>query len=165
MQSFRSALAAGMPQLGLSIMYPSPGVIERIGPEWDWIWIDSQHGELDSRDVLAVVRACELVNRPAIVRVAGHEFGPIGLALDTNAAGVIVPCVDTPEQAKAIVDAAKFPPLGKRSYGGRRAIDLQGRSYSDHANQSVLLICQIESPQAIENADAIAAIDGVDALF
>jgi 4-hydroxy-2-oxoheptanedioate aldolase len=146
-------------------MYPAPGVIERIGPEWDWIWIDGQHGELEYSNVLALVRACDLVRRPAIVRVPGHEFGPIGLALDMGAAGVIVPCVDTPAQARAIVDAAKFPPLGKRSYGGRRPIDLLGRTYSDTANQDVLLVCQIESPQAIENADAIAAIEGVDALF
>jgi 2-keto-3-deoxy-L-rhamnonate aldolase RhmA len=112
-----------------------------------------------------MVRACELAQRPAIVRVPGHEFGPIGLALDTHPAGIIVPCVHTPEQARTIVDAAKFPPLGKRSYGGRRPIDLVGRDYSDHANRDVLLICQIESPQAIDNADAIAAIEGLDAIF
>jgi 4-hydroxy-2-oxoheptanedioate aldolase len=146
-------------------MYPPAGVIERIGPDWDWIWIDGQHGELGYSDLLGLVRACDLIKRPAIVRVPGHEFGPIGLALDMGSAGVIVPCVDTPAQAQAVVDAAKFPPLGKRSYGGRRPIDLLGRTYSDTANKDVLLVCQIESPQAIENADAIASIDGVDALF
>jgi 4-hydroxy-2-oxoheptanedioate aldolase len=165
MTPFRKALAAGVPQLGLSVMYPPAGVIERIGPDWDWMWIDGQHGELGYSDVLGLVRACDMIRRPAIVRVPGHEFGPIGLSLDTGAAGVIVPCVDTPAQARAVVDAAKFPPLGKRSYGGRRPIDLLGRTYSDTANEDVLLVCQIESPLAIENADAIAAIDGVDALF
>jgi 4-hydroxy-2-oxoheptanedioate aldolase len=146
-------------------MYPPAGVVERIGPDWDWIWIDGQHGELGYAEVLGLVRACDLVKRPAIVRVPGHEFGPIGMALDTGAAGIIVPCVDTPAQARAVVDAAKFPPLGKRSYGGRRPIDLLGRTYSEAANRDILLICQIESPQAIENADEIASIDGVDALF
>jgi len=100
-----------------------------------------------------------------ITRLNSHEFGGISLAFDMGAAGVIVPVVDTPEQAKAIVKAAKFPPLGGRSYGGRRPIDLHGRMFSDTANDDTLLICQIESPEAIENADVIAAVPGVDALF
>jgi 4-hydroxy-2-oxoheptanedioate aldolase len=64
-----------------------------------------------------------------------------------------------------MVDAAKFPPLGKRSYGGRRPIDFQGRMYFQTANEDTLLVIQIETPLAIENAEAIAAIPGVDALF
>jgi len=163
--SFRSKLQSGTPQLGLCIMYPSPGVVERIGADWDWVWIDGQHGQLGYSDVLGIVRACDLVGRPAFVRVPGHEFGPIGLALDTGAAGLIVPVVDTPEQAQQVVNAAKFPPLGKRSYGARRPIDRQGRLYADTANEEVLLLAQIESPEAIDNAEAIAATPGVDALF
>jgi 4-hydroxy-2-oxoheptanedioate aldolase len=162
---FLVRLRQGIPQLGLSMMYPSPGVIERIGCDWDWIWVDAQHGQLGYSDVIAMVRACDLAKRASFIRVPGHEFGPIGLALDTQPTGVIVPCVDTPEQARDIVNAAKFPPMGKRSYGGRRPIDLVGRDYSDSANRDVLLVCQIESPQAIENVDAIAATPGVDALF
>jgi 4-hydroxy-2-oxoheptanedioate aldolase len=163
--SFRSRLQSGTPQLGLCIMYPAPGVVERIGPDWDWVWIDGQHGELGYSDVLAIVRACDLIGRPSFVRVPGHEFGPIGMALDTGASGLIVPVVDTLEQAQNVVNAAKFPPLGRRSYGARRPIDRQGRLYSDTANEEVLLVAQIESPEAIENAEAIAAIPGIDALF
>lgn len=163
--TLRAGLAGGRPQIGLSVSYPSPGAIERIGPDWDWIWIDGQHGEIGYHDVLAMVRACDLIQRPAFVRVPGHEFGIIGPALDTGAGGLIVPCVDTPEQAQAVVNAAKFPPLGKRSYGSRRAIDRLGRNYSNGANEEVVLLAQIESPEAVENADAIAAIPGVDGLF
>jgi len=165
MKSFRSVLQTGKPQLGLCIMYPSPGVVERIGPDWDWIWIDGQHGQMGYQDVLAQVRACNLVQRPAFVRVAGHDFGGIGLALDTGATGVIVPLVDNVEDAEQAVKAAKFPPLGGRSYGGRRPIDLLGRSYSDTANSDTLLVVQVESPEAVENAEEIAAVPGVDALF
>ena len=89
----------------------------------------------------------------------------IGLALDTGANGLIVPVVNTPEEAREIVYAAKFPPLGGRSYGGRRPIDLRGRGYSDTANEDVILVAQIESPEAVENAESIAAVPGVDALF
>jgi 4-hydroxy-2-oxoheptanedioate aldolase len=158
-------LAGGKPLLGLSVMYPSAGAVERIGPDWDWIWIDGQHGQMGYEQTLGLVRACDLIQRPAVVRVPGHDFGGIGKALDMGAAAVIVPVVDTPEHARAVVDAAKFPPLGKRSYGGRRPIDFHGRTYSDTANDDVLLIAQIESPQAIENVDAIASTKGINALF
>jgi 4-hydroxy-2-oxoheptanedioate aldolase len=156
---------AASPHLGLAIMYPAPGVVERIGAEWDWIWLDGQHGQIGYDDMLALVRACDLVGRPAFVRVPGHDAGAIGLALDMGAAGVIVPCVDTLEQAQAIVTAAKFPPTGNRSYGGRRPIDLQGRAYCHDAKGEPLLVVQIESPLAVSNAEAIAALPGVDALF
>jgi 4-hydroxy-2-oxoheptanedioate aldolase len=165
MKSIIPALKSGTPQLGLCVMYPSPGALERIGPDWDWAWLDGQHGQNGYSELISLVRACDLVNIPAIVRVPGHEPGPISLALDMGAAGVIVPCVDTPEQAHAIVKAGKFPPLGNRSYGGRRPVDFGGRAYSDTANEDTLLVLQIESPEAIENAAEIAAIPGVDALF
>jgi 4-hydroxy-2-oxoheptanedioate aldolase len=97
--------------------------------------------------------------------VAGHEAGPIGVALDMGAAGVIVPCVDTPEQARTLVDAAKFPPLGKWSYGGRRPIDFLSRTYSNTANGDTVLVVRIETPLVINSVEAIAAIPGVDALF
>lgn len=164
MKSFRDALKT-TPLLGLNVMYPAPGIIERVGPDWDWVWIDGQHGQLGYEDKLAAVRACNLIGKPAVVRVPSHEFGGIGLVLDMAADGVMVPVVDTPQQAKAVVNAAKFPPLGGRSYGGRRVIDRQGRTFSDTANDDTLLIAQIETPEAVENAEAIAAVPGVDALF
>ncbi len=146
------------------MMYPAPGIIERIGKDWDWVWLDGQHGQLGGYDtMLSMVRACDLVGRPAFVRVPDHEKGGIALAADMGAKAVIVPQVDTVEQAEALVRALKFPPLGNRSFGGRRPIDLHGRGY--YRSKDVWLVCQIESPEALENADAIAALPGVDALF
>jgi 4-hydroxy-2-oxoheptanedioate aldolase len=160
-----SLKSAASPKLGMVVMYSSPGVIERIGPDWDFIWIDGQHGEIGEDQMRNLVRACDLIQRPALARVSGHDYGTIGKVLDMGAAGVIVPGVDNAEQARAIVAAAKFPPLGNRSYGGRRVIDLQGRTYSNSANDEVLCIVQIESPDAIANANQIAAVPGVDVLF
>jgi len=154
------------PLRGLCLTYPAPGIVERIGRDWDWIWLDGQHGQIAGYDtMLGMVRACHGIGRPAYVRVPGHDPGWIGLALDMAPAGVIVPQIDTPAQAAAIVQAAKFPPLGNRSFGGRRPIDLQGRAYVESANEAVQLICQIESPEALENAGRIAAIPGIDSLF
>lgn len=147
-------------------MYPAPGVIERVGPEWDWLWLDGQHGQIAGYDtMLAMVRACNLIRRPAYVRVAGHEPGPIGLALDMGADAIIVPQVDSADQARALVRAIRFPPLGDRSFGGRRVIDLHTRKYSEDANTTVQLVCQIESPEALERAEEIASEPGVSALF
>jgi 4-hydroxy-2-oxoheptanedioate aldolase len=162
--SFRSALEK-KPQIGLGIMYPAPGIIERIGPDWDWIWIDGQHGTLDYGDIVAAVRACNLIKRPAVVRVPDHEPGFIGKALDTGAEGVMLPMVNSAEEAQDAVKASKFAPLGARSYGGRRTIDLDGRGYANPGNLQPLLICQIETSKGLASVEDIAAVDGVDALF
>ncbi|MFV0338408.1 MAG: HpcH/HpaI aldolase family protein [Chthoniobacterales bacterium] len=147
-------------------MYPSPGTIERIGRDWDWIWLDGQHGQIaDYQQMLAMVRACNYVDRAAYVRVPSHEPATLALALDMGANAVIVPQVDTVEQAHQLVQAAKFPPVGNRSFGGRRPIDLWGRDYVKTANKETKLICQIESPRALANAATIAALSGVDGLF
>ncbi len=152
---------------GLSVMFPSPGIIERIGSNWDWIWIDSQHGLYSYDSILACVRACDYAETSAIVRVSGHEYGSIGVALDTGAAGVMVPMVNTRAQAEAVACAAKFPPLGHRSFGGRRAQDTHPaiRGYSATANSDTLLIAQIETQEALSNVEDIAAVPGVDVIF
>ena len=162
---FHDRLDAGEVLLGCCIMYPSPGVIERIGPDWDWFWIDAQHGEMGYNDVLALVRACDLAGKASIVRVPSHEASWISKALDAGATGVMVPQVSDAEEARAVVKAAKFPPLGARSYGARRVIDLRGRGYSDTANEETILMAQVETPQAVKMADDIAAVPGIDALL
>ncbi len=152
--------------LGFCSSYPAPGIIERVGADWDWIWLDGQHGQIPGYDtMLSMVRACNFVKVPAYLRVPGNDPVWISLGLDMAADAIIVPQVDTVEQALRAVRAGKFPPLGNRSYGGRRVIDLQGRDFSDDANTKTRIICQIESTEAVENAEAIAAIDGVDGLF
>jgi len=164
MNELRASLCSG-PQLGMCYMYPAPGIIERIGPDWDWVWIDGQHGELGYNDILSAVRACDVIMRPAVVRVSGQSPGDIGKALDTVPAAVMVPMVDNADQARTIVQAAKFPPLGSRSYGGRRPIDRLGRGYPHGQEGEPLLICQIETPTGLDNAEQIAAVEGVDILF
>ena len=147
-------------------MLPAPAILERIGKDWDWVWLDGQHGQIAGYDtMLAMVRACQAAGTLAFVRVPGHETSGISLALDMGADAVIVPQVDTVEQARRAVQAAKFPPLGNRSFGGRRPIDLQGRGYVREPGGKPWLICQIESPESLDNVEEIAALPGVDGLF
>jgi 2-keto-3-deoxy-L-rhamnonate aldolase RhmA len=150
---------------GINISYPSAGVVERIGSDWDWLWLDGQHGQLSYDNILNCIRAADIIGVPSVVRVCGHDYGTIGLALDSGACGVMVPMVENSEQASRIVQAAKFAPLGKRSYGSRRMIDLYGRQYSEDANDDILLIIQIENQEGLENVDEIASVPGVDILF
>lgn len=163
--SLKKRFTTDKPLLGLCNMYPAEGIVERIGSDWDWIWIDGQHGQHDYRSILSTVRVCDALDVPSVVRVPGQEYGSIGRVLDTCASGIMVPMVNTVEQAKAVVNAVKFPPLGIRSYGGRRPIDVMGRAYAHTANEDVFLIAQIETKEGLRNAEAIAAIDGIDALF
>ena len=164
MSLFQDRLQAGQPQFGCVITYPLPGAIERIGSDWDWFWLDGQHGQLGYQDLLALVRACDLVGRASFVRVPGHDAGTIGMSLDTGATGIIVPQVHSADQARAVVRAAKFPPLGDRSFGGRRVVDLHGRGYAATANDDTILVVQVESPEGLAAVDPIAAVDGVDCV-
>ena len=165
MESLRKQLENGQALIGLSVTYPVPGVIEQIGPDWDWIWIDSQHGQHDYVSILNCVRAADLVGSPSIVRVPDHDYGVIGRALDTDASGVMAPMVNNAEQAEAVARAAKFAPVGLRSYGGRRVVDLGGLKYAHTANEDTVLVAQIETPEALANVDEIAAVPGIDVLF
>jgi 4-hydroxy-2-oxoheptanedioate aldolase len=153
------------PVLGLGICYPSVGALECIGSDWDWIWIDAQHGDIDLSETPALVRTAELIGRPALLRISTIDSAWVGKALDFGAAGVIVPMIESMEEARAMVRAAKFPPLGNRSFGGGRVIDRMGRGFYRSANTDTVLILQIESSNAVALAESFAALNGVDGLF
>ena len=163
--SLHQKLRTGRVILGLNLQYPAAGIIECIGAGWDWVWIDGQHGQHDYRSVLECVRVADSCGIAPVVRVSGHEPGLIGPAMDMRPAGIMVPMVNTVGEAQAIVKAARFPPLGERSYGGRRVIDLGTREYFKTADQDTILIVQLETKEALDNAAAIAATEGVDVLF
>ena len=162
MESFREALTRA-PQLGMVVTYPAAGIVELMAPDWDWVWIDGQHGQFGYAGALEGVRAAGFMRRPVLVRVSGHDAGQIGLALDMAVDAIMVPTVDTEAEARQVVKAAKFPPTGNRSFGGRRPVDLGGLGYCHR--EEPLLVCQIETPEGFANVDAIAAVKGVDALF
>ena len=159
----RERLKRGEVLVGLLNCYPCPAIIESIGSLPDFVWIDAQHGQHSYDSALATVRVADLMDKVSVLRVPGLEYGVIGPFIDTAPSALMVPMVNNAEEAAAVVDGARFPPLGRRSFGSRRAIDVLGRTY--HQSQEPLLIAQIETPEAVENADAIAATEGVDALF
>jgi 4-hydroxy-2-oxoheptanedioate aldolase len=153
------------PGFGLAVKFDDPAIVEVIGAGWDFVWLDMQHGSIGTERIEDLLRACDLIGVSAFVRPPGPDPQTISQILNMNAAGVIVPQIDDAVQAEAIVRAAKFPPLGDRSYGGPRIHFRQGPDYPTAANERQLVIAQIESPTAVANADAIAATDGIDVLM
>tara|TARA_B100000809_G_scaffold104721_1_gene103215 strand:+ start:118 stop:921 length:804 start_codon:yes stop_codon:yes gene_type:complete len=155
-------LRADQVVLGLTNMYPASGIIEGMGRGWDFIWIDGQHGEMSYDSCLHATQACTATGIDSLIRVPGDEYSTLGRFADLAPAAIMVPMVETPEQAQAIVQGLHFPPLGNRSYGGRRVIDLDGREFY---KRELLVVVQIETLGAVERAEAIAAVEGVDVLF
>ena len=163
-ERFRAKRAAGQPVFGTSLRFRDAGIVEMIGGGWDFVWIDLQHGTIGADQLLDIVRACDLVGVTSLVRMPLNPSG-IGWALDMDVGGVIIAQVDTVCQACAAVKAARFPPVGDRSYGGRRIIDRQGGDYTMAANLRQLLFLQVESPQALDACAEWVALEGVDGLM
>jgi len=158
-------LKRGIPAMGVITVFDDPSLLEVAGPVGDFTWLDMQHGAVRMDRLPSLIRTCELLGTAALVRPPGHSRQEISVVLDWDAAGVIVPQVDTAEQAAELVRAAKFPPLGDRSYGGHRVIARQGADYAERVNAEQLLIVQLESPTAVGNADTLASTPGVDCLM
>ena len=149
--------------IGLAINYPAEGIIETIGRMWDFLWLDGQHGQIAQDQMLSLVRTADMINVDSLVRVPGREPGIIGPYADMTPSALMIPMINTPEDAIAAVDAARFPPLGSRSFGGRRPIDMMDRYY--YRGKEPVLVAQIETPTALKNIDAIAQTDGIDVLM
>ncbi len=164
----KQRLAKGLPTVGQWISLPSPSIVELLASfQPDWLLIDTEHSPADGETVEDLLRAMKGTDVVPLVRVAANDSALIKKALDRGAYGVIAPLVNTMEQARAAVAAAKYPPEGIRGVAGTRVnrfgMDLQ--DYFAHWNSQVLVICQVETAEALENVDAIAAVPGIDVLF
>lgn len=132
---------------------------------FDFLWIEMQHSPLMYDDVARMIWACR--DAPAIpfIRVPDATEGDLQKATDIGALGLVIPMVHTVEKAKEAVKYAKYPPQGLRSRGGGQYGSLWGRDYRETANDNVMVVIMIESPQGIEVVDEIANLPGVDVIF
>jgi 2-keto-3-deoxy-L-rhamnonate aldolase RhmA len=166
----RRRLAAREPLLGTWLSLPAPAVAE-IGASlgYDFGLIDTEHTPLTLETVTELVRAIEAADgeTEAMVRVPWNDPVELKRVLDVGVGGVMVPMVDTAEQAKDVVAATRYPPEGERGIAAGRAagygLDFEG--YVERADDQVVRIVQIESERGVANAAEIAAIEGIDALF
>jgi 4-hydroxy-2-oxoheptanedioate aldolase len=145
---------------------PSPFSAELMGRcGFDWVCIDTQHGVIGYDQMMPMLEALSITATPAFVRVPWNQPDHIMKALDAGAQGVIVPMVSTVEDAEAAVAAAKYPPMGMRSWGPiRAAFDVPDYS-PETANRRTIVAVMIETPGGVENLDAILAVPGVDAVY
>ena len=142
-----------------------PDLIDQLGPlSPDGIWLEGEHGGVDYADLGNLTRACDLWGMTSIVRVMDNDYATIYRTLDRGAQGIVVPHVNSAAEATAVVEAAKFAPLGKRGMFTSR----QGFGVGDYfhaANDQSLLIVLIEDIVAIGKLDEILKVDHIDVFF
>ena len=135
----------------------------------DWMFIDTEHGAFSVQETTQLCIAALPTGVTPIVRVCAGAIDEATRALDNGALGIVVPHVDTAKQARRIAEAFRYPPDGHRSWGGPPAVYGYRPPSTMEAqkaiNAEILTIVMLESPEAIANADDIAAVDGVDVLF
>ncbi len=165
----KAKLSAGEPTIGtwlsLGDLYATR-VLARLG--WDWLTLDMEHQPLDWACAAAIFGAVADAGGVPLCRVPEGTHFYIKRALDAGAWGIVVPMVNTVEQARAAIAAAKYPPAGNRSVGGGMHSlnwDATAGDYYARANDEILVILQTESPEGIRNAKEIYALPGCDAIF
>ena len=165
---FKQALAERRPQIGLWLGLADAYAAEICaGAGFDWLLVDGEHSPNGLPDILAQLQAIAAYPAShAIARVPVGDPVLIKQYLDIGVQTLLVPMVDTPEQAAALVQACRYPPEGIRGMGGARA-SRWGRytDYARAANGQIGLLVQAESRLALDNLDAIAAVPGVDGVF
>lgn len=155
----------GQPAFGLSLGLGSPASAEILSQSGiDFLLLDRQHGSWGDDSTIAALRAMHGNPATPMARVARNDFTLIGRLLDEGILGIVIPMVDTPEQAKAAADACRFPPVGNRSWGFGRA-RAYGSDYTEWINDQLFVAVQIESKLAVENVEAIMATDGIDGCW
>jgi 2-keto-3-deoxy-L-rhamnonate aldolase RhmA len=136
--------------------------------EVDWLFLDLEHGSLDISELLTIVQTADLLGMCSVLRIPSLEYHWVARALDTGSLAVMVPRVETVDQARQAVQWAKFPPQGTRGMGSPTFLSYARMPYADGleiSNRESMVVLQIESIQAVDNVEAIAAVPGVDALF
>lgn len=166
---FKLALRAGRPQIGLWMGLAHPYVAELLGlAGFDWLVIDGEHAPNDPRSVLPQLQALAPYPVHAVVRPVQGDVALIKQYLDLGVQTLIVPMVETPEQAARIVAATRYPPAGIRGVGSALARASRWNRVEDylrHADGEMCVVVQVESVRGLQNLDAIARVDGVDGVF
>jgi 4-hydroxy-2-oxoheptanedioate aldolase len=166
---FKKQLREGAPKMGLFINSHSPTVTEQLACSgYDWLLVDTQHGPMGNEQLSAMICSIGSGGAKSMVRVAGyHDRGGIQQALDLGSDGVLVPYINTAEEARQAVSCARYPTVGTRSvYFPQRSTNKAGLlGYVGNANANIIVALQVETASCIQNIAEIAAVPGVDILF
>ncbi len=166
---FKQQLRDGSPKMGLFLNSHSPPVAEQFAHSgYDWLLIDTQHGPMGYEKLSAMICAVASGGAKSMVRVGGYDDrAGIQQALDLGADGVLVPYINTAEEARQAVSCARYPTAGTRSvYFPQRSMNKDGLlGYAGAWNDNAIVALQVETASCIENMAEIAAVPGVDLLF
>lgn len=167
--TFKKALAEGRPQIGLWLGLANGYAAElAANAGFDWLLIDGEHAPNDLRTILAQLQATAPYPAQPVVRPPIGDTALIKQYLDIGVQTLLVPMVETADQARQLVRAMRYPPDGVRGVGSALARASRWNSipgYLDKADAEMCLLVQIESAEALNNLDEIAAVDGVDGVF
>jgi len=166
---FKQALQARQAQVGLWLSMADPYLAEvSATADFDWMLVDGEHAPNDLRSTLAALQAVAGYRTQPVVRAVSGEVALIKQLLDIGAQNLLVPMVDTPAQARRLVAATRYPPHGLRGVGsavGRASRWSARTDYLDVADDEACLLVQAETVTALDNLEAICAVDGVDGVF
>ena len=166
---FKQQLREGKPKFGLFLNAHSPTIAEQLAHSgYDWLLVDTQHGPMHYEKLSAMLCAVSNGGAKSMVRVGGYDDRPgIQQALDLGADGVLVPYINSAEEARQAISCTKYPRNGTRSvYFPQRSMNKAGLlGYAGSANQNTMVALQVETASCIENMEEIAAVPGVDILF
>ena len=166
-QRFRERLDAGEVLIGSSVTFTDSSVSELLGGTFDFLWVDMEHSALGFEAVHDHLVAARAADCPTLVRVAGGETAWVKKVIDSGAGGVLLPRAYSVDEVAQFVAACRYPPLGSRGFGPRRAADYGrdgGPDYHQLANDSLFVAMQVETTEALDNLDEIAALPGLDSL-
>jgi 4-hydroxy-2-oxoheptanedioate aldolase len=164
--SLRERWNDGVTTLGAWMFFREPLVAEVAGDAgYDYVCIDMQHGLADYANTVAMLQGLSRTAATPIVRVPWNEPAMIGRVLDAGALGVIIPMVNSADEAAQAVAACRYAPIGKRSLGPIGAMVRHGNGYFRWANERVACLPMIETIEAVENIDEILQVPGIDAIY
>jgi 4-hydroxy-2-oxoheptanedioate aldolase len=166
---FKKQLQQGIPKMGLFINSHSPTVVEQLAHSgYDWLLVDTQHGPMQNEKLSAMLSGIANGGVKSLVRVGAYNDRPgIQQALDLGADGVLIPYINTAEEARQAVSCTKYPTVGTRSvYFPQRSMNKAGLlGYAGNFNNNGIVALQVETASCIEHMAEIAAVPGVDILF
>jgi len=166
--AFKHAIAKGQLQIGLWCSLCSPVAIEVVSHSgYDWLLLDTEHSPNDVTDILGHLQAAQSGTASCIVRPAWNDMVLIKRYLDIGAQTLLLPFVQTPEEAKRAVESTRYPPKGVRGITGSGRASRYGRvkDYLKNASSEICVLVQVETRRSLDAIEEIAAVEGVDGIF
>src|SRR5262245_61322879 len=166
--TFKNALKSNKQQIGLWSSLSSNYTVEVVaGAGFDWIVLDSEHSPADLENLLTQLQAAAPYPTHPVVRVPWNDMVNMKRVLDVGAQTLLVPYVNTAEEARAAVAHTRYPPAGVRGVAGTTRATRFGRikDYAKHAHEELCVLVQVETQAALDNIESICKVDGVDGVF